>query len=285
MLKGLYKNGPGSRLVESPHVGHSFGLLYCVHLVRRIARPAYGGVVDRLPAGQWSSQPADIQKALDRRKTGQLAPCHAAARIGCDRDPPPACTKDAPTGTGASASSSATRKSAPRTNSRSRTRSRHWPRRLYDICRSTALRDARGRRARGRIGARDGDTASPPARSPRSGLRQRYGVQVRAISRNSGRTAIRSSRGTPWTTTRSSAPNARAHGGAARAADGSRGCAIRAILRRGASTCREGVPVGWGEPVYGRAGCRHRAAMMGINAGEGRGDRAGLRRHRAEGQP
>ena len=38
-----------------------------------------------------------------------------------------------------------------------------------------------------------------------------------------------------------------------------------------------GVPVGWGEPVYGRLDADIAAAMMGDQRGEGRGDRRRLR--------
>ena len=46
----------------------------------------------------------------------------------------------------------------------------------------------------------------------------------------------------------------------------------------------QGVPVGWGEPVYDRLDADIAYAMMGINAVKGRGNRRGFRLGDAEGQ-
>ena len=66
--------------------GNTLGTLFCVTSFGESHGPAIGCVVDGCPPGLALAE-ADIQRDLDRRKPGHVAPRHAAARARHRRDP------------------------------------------------------------------------------------------------------------------------------------------------------------------------------------------------------
>ncbi len=251
--------------------GNTFGTLYCVTSFGESHGPAYGGVVDGCPPGLELSA-EDIQKELDRRKPGSSR--HVTQRRETDtveilsgvyegrttgtRDRLPGAQRG-PALEGLLGDRA--RSSAPATPTTPTGRS---------TASATRAAAAAPRRARPWC-------ASPPARSRRNGCSERYGVQVRGLPGAARAAArFRSSPGRTSTPTRSSR---RTRSWCRSWRSSWTSCARAATRAARASTWwPSGVPVGWGEPVYGRLDADIAGGDDVDQRGEGRGDRRRLRR-------
>ena len=181
--------------------GNSFGLLYCVTSFGESHGPAYGGVVDGCPPGLELAE-ADIQKELDRRKPGKLAPRDAAPGVRPHRDPLRRFSRAGPPAP-RSAFSSATRTSAARTTARSPTRFRPGtPTTRTGRNTGCATTAAAGRASARETAIRVAAGAIAQEMAARALRRSRCA----GISRRSGRTGSRSSPGTRSIRIRSSRP-------------------------------------------------------------------------------
>ena len=234
---------------------------FCVTSFGESHGPAIGCVVDGCPPGIALAE-ADIQRDLDRRRPGHLAPRHAAARAGHGRDPLRRVRR--PHDRHADRAPDPQRRRAQQGLREHRRHLPSRPRRLHVLA---EVRHPRLSRRRAAVGARD--------RRARGRGRDREEVAARALRRahprppDADRTARRS-RSRTWRTstpTRSSPPTRRS----SRSSKPSwTRCASPAIRSARASrSIASGVPVGWGEPVYGKLDADLASAMMGINAVKG----------------
>src|SRR5579859_2299973 len=240
--------------------GNSFGLLYCVTSFGESHGPAYGGVVDGCPPGMALSA-ADIQKELDRRKPGSSR--HVTQRRESDAiEILSGVYEGKTTGT---AIGFLIRNEDQRSKDYSAIAEKFRPGHAdYTYLQKYGMRDARGG---GRASARETVIRVAAGAIAKKWLGERYGVKVRGYLAQLGRTAIAFQ---SWEAVEQNpffAPNS----------------AIAAQLEKQMDELREsgdscgarvnvvasGVPVGWGEPVYGRLDADVAGAMMGINAVKG----------------
>ncbi len=240
--------------------GNSFGLLYSVTSFGESHGPAYGGVVDGCPPGMELSA-ADIQKELDRRKPGSSR--HVTQRRETDTvENLSGVYEGRTTGT---AIGFLIRNEDQRSKDYSAIADKFRPGHAdYTYWQKYGVRDARGG---GRASARETVVRVVAGAIAKKWLKERYGVVIRGYLAQLGPRKI-AFRG--WEEVDANpffAPNAAIVPELEKFMDELRergdSCGARV------NVVAQGVPVGWGEPVYGRLDADIAAAMMSINAVKG----------------
>ncbi len=240
--------------------GNSFGTLFCVTSFGESHGPAYGGVVDGCPPGLELSV-ADIQKELDRRKPGSSR--HVTQRRESDAvEILSGVHEGRTTGT---AIGFLVRNEDARSKDYSAIAQKFRPGHAdYSYWQKYGVRDPRGG---GRASARETVVRVAAGAIAKKWLGERYGVRVRGHLAQLGpkKIAFKS-----WDDVHGNhffSPDARAVPeleaflDELRASGDSCGARVNVVA--------EGVPVGWGEPVYGRLDADIAWAMMSINAVKG----------------
>ncbi|HYG55438.1 MAG TPA: chorismate synthase [Burkholderiales bacterium] len=240
--------------------GNSFGLLYRVTSFGESHGPAYGGVVDGCPPGlELSNQ--DLQVELDRRKPGSSR--HVTQRRESDAvEIISGVYEGRTTGT---AIGFLIKNEDQRSKDYSAIAEKFRPGHAdYTYWQKYGARDPRGG---GRASARETVVRVAAGAIAKKWLKERYGVVVRGYLAEIGSIRIPfeswdAVNGNPFFS-----PNA---GIVKRLED------FMDELRASGDSCgarvdvvAEGVPVGWGEPVYGRLDADIAGAMMSINAVKG----------------
>jgi chorismate synthase len=240
--------------------GNSFGLLYCVTSFGESHGPAYGGVVDGCPPGLELTA-ADIQRELDRRKPGSSR--HVTQRRESDAiEILSGVYEGRTTGT---AIGFLIRNEDQRSKDYSAIADKFRPGHAdYTYLQKYGVRDARGG---GRASARETVVRVAAGAIAKKWLHERYGVRVRGYLAQLGRTVIPFE---SWDVVDANPLFAANAGMVARLEK------QMDELREAGDSCgarvnvvASGVPVGWGEPVYGRLDADIAGAMMGINAVKG----------------
>ena len=247
------------RIVSS----NTFGKLFCRHHLRRKPRAGDRLRDRRLPAG-----PRDRRGRVRARSRAprdrQVATHLAAARGRRGRDPLAASIEGRTTGTPIAL---LIRNTDARSKDYEQDRRAVPPRpcRLHLLA---EVRHPRSARRRAQFGARDHHAGRRGGDRAGNGWRSTIGVRVRGYCRadrrhhaarlrlGRGRGAIRSSGRTP----RRSA-SSRTYMDALRKSGDSVGARVDVVA--------DGVPPGWGEPIYGKLDADLAAAMMSINAVKG----------------
>src|SRR5437588_5210301 len=240
--------------------GNSFGLLYCVSSFGESHGPAYGGVVDGCPPGLELAA-SDIQKELDRRKPGTSR--HVTQRRESDAiEILSGLYEGRTTGT---AIGFLIRNEDQRSKDYSAIADKFRPGHAdYTYLQKYGVRDARGG---GRASARETVVRVAAGAIAKKWLRERYGVRVRGYLAQLGRTVIGFEAwdaGDPnplFATKGRIVAQVEKQMDALRESGDSCGARVNVVA--------ENVPVGWGEPVYGRLDADIAGAMMGINAAKG----------------
>ena len=240
--------------------GNTFGTLFCVTSFGESHGPAYGGVVDGCPPGLELSA-ADLQRELDRRKPGSSR--HVTQRRETDAvEILSGVYEGRTTGTPIGF---LVRNEDARSKDYAEIARKFRPGHAdYTYWQKYGVRDPRGG---GRASARETLVRVAAGAIARKWLAARYGVQVRGYLAQLGphRIALRD-----WSAVDANpffAPDAgavaalEAYMDALRASGDSCGARVNVVA--------SGVPVGWGEPVYGRLDADIAAAMMSINAVKG----------------
>ena len=240
--------------------GNSFGLLYCVTSFGESHGPAYGGVVDGCPPGLQLNA-ADIQKELDRRKPGSSR--HVTQRRETD-------TVEILSGvyegrTTGTAIGFLVRNEDQRSKDYSAIAEKFRPGHAdYTYWQKYGMRDARGG---GRASARETVVRVAAGAIAKKWLRERYGVTVRGYLAQVGKLKIGFTSwadvdGNPFFAANAQlVPELEKFMDQLRASGDSCGARVNVVA--------SGVPVGWGEPVYGRLDADIAGAMMSINAVKG----------------
>ncbi|MHB8667363.1 MAG: chorismate synthase [Burkholderiales bacterium] len=240
--------------------GNTLGKLFCVTSFGESHGPAYGGVVDGCPPGLELSE-ADIQRELDRRKPGSSR--HVTQRRETDRVEILSGVFDGKT-TGTAIGflvRNEDQKSKDYGNIAETFRPGHAD---YTYWQKYGIRDYRGG---GRASARETLVRVAAGAIAKKWLKQRYGVTVRGYLAQLGtnRIALRDwgavERNPFFVPDMTVVPALEAYMDALRKSGDSCGAKITVVA--------EGVPVGWGEPVYDRLDADIAYAMMGINAVKG----------------
>jgi chorismate synthase len=240
--------------------GNSFGTLYCVTSFGESHGPAYGGVVDGCPPGMALSE-ADLQQELDRRKPGTSR--HVTQRRETDSvEILSGLYQGRTTGT---AIGFIVRNEDQRSRDYSAIAEKFRPGHAdYSYWQKYGIRDPRGG---GRASARETVVRVAAGAIAKKWLRERYGVQVRGYLSQLGPhpVAFRSwdDVGTNpfFLADASRTQELEQYMDALRESGDSCGARVNVVA--------SGVPVGWGEPVYGRLDADIAAAMMSINAVKG----------------
>ncbi len=240
--------------------GNSFGTLYCVTSFGESHGPAYGGVVDGCPPGL-ELAPADLQAELDRRKPGSSR--HVTQRRESDAvEILSGLHEGKTTGTPIGF---LVRNEDARSKDYTALAEKFRPGHAdYTYWQKYGVRDPRGG---GRASARETVVRVAAGAIAKKWLGQRYGVRVRGYLAQLGphRIAFRD-----WDAVGANpffAPDAGAVAelekfmDQLREAGDSCGARVNVVAHK--------VPVGWGEPVYGRLDADIAAAMMSINAVKG----------------
>jgi chorismate synthase len=240
--------------------GNSFGLLYCVTSFGESHGPAYGGVVDGCPPGLELSA-VDIQRELDRRKPGSSR--HVTQRRESD-------TVEILSGvyegrTTGTAIGFLVRNEDPRSKDYAAIAEKFRPGHAdYTYWQKYGSRDARGG---GRASARETVVRVAAGAIAKKWLKERYGVVIRGYLAQIGKRKIPFRSWNEVDKNPFFAPDAGVVPELERFMD---------ELRESGDSCgarvnvvAEGVPVGWGEPVYGRLDADIASAMMSINAVKG----------------
>src|SRR4051812_26109454 len=240
--------------------GNSFGLLYCVTSFGESHGPAYGGVVDGCPPGL-ALAAEDIQKELDRRKPGSSR--HVTQRRETDTiEILSGVYEGRTTGT---AIGFLVRNEDQRSKDYSAIADKFRPGHAdYTYWQKYGVRDPRGG---GRASARETVVRVAAGAIAKKWLRERYGVEIRGYLSQIGPLEIEFKSWSEAQTNVFFAPNAAIVPKLERFMD---------ELRESGDSCgarvnvvAAGVPVGWGEPVYGRLDADIAGAMMSINAVKG----------------
>jgi chorismate synthase len=240
--------------------GNSFGLLFCVTSFGESHGPAYGGVVDGCPPGlQLSNE--DLQRELDRRKPGSSR--HVTQRRESD-------TVEILSGvyegrTTGTAIGFLVRNEDQRSKDYAAIAEKFRPGHAdYTYWQKYGMRDARGG---GRASARETVVRVAAGAIAKKWLKARYGVEVRGYLAQLGPIKIPFQ---SWSTVDANpffAPNEslvkklESFMDQLRESGDSCGARVNVVA--------SGVPVGWGEPVYGRLDADIAGAMMSINAVKG----------------
>ena len=237
--------------------GNSFGSLFCVTSFGESHGPAIGCVIDGCPPGLELSA-ADIQHELDRRKPGTSR--HVTQRRESDTvEILSGVFEGRTTGTSiALLIRNEDQRSKDYGNIAGSFRPGHAD---YTYWQKYGIRDYRGG---GRASARETAVRVAAGAVARKWLHERYGVTLRGWMSQLGEIEI------PWHDEAAIdvnpffAPNAAIvpqledYMDALRKSGDSVGARINVMARS--------VPVGWGDPVYGRLDAEIACAMMGINA-------------------
>ncbi len=240
--------------------GNTFGTLFCVTSFGESHGPALGGVVDGCPPGLELSE-ADLQKDLDRRKPGTSR--HVTQRRESDRvEILSGVYQGRTTGTPIGF---VVRNEDQRSKDYSAIADKFRPGHAdYTYLQKYGLRDPRGG---GRASARETLVRVAAGAIAKKWLAERFGVRVRGYVAQLGprRIAFRD-----WAAVDANpffAPDASVVAELETFLD---------ELRKSGDSCgarvsvvAERVPVGWGEPVYGRLDADIASAMMSINAVKG----------------
>jgi chorismate synthase len=240
--------------------GNSFGTLFCVSSFGESHGPAYGGVVDGCPPGLQLGN-RDIQKELDRRKPGSSR--HVTQRRESDAvELLSGVYEGRTTGT---AIGFLIRNEDARSKDYAAIADKFRPGHAdYTYWQKYGVRDARGG---GRASARETVVRVVAGAIAKKWLKERYGVVIRGYLAQLGRIEI------PFKTwdavdanpffspNHELLKNLEAFMDELRASGDSCGARVNVVA--------QGVPVGWGEPVYGRLDADIAWAMMSINAVKG----------------
>jgi chorismate synthase len=240
--------------------GNTFGTLFCVTSFGESHGAALGGVVDGCPPGLELSE-ADLQKDLDRRKPGSSR--HVTQRRESDRvEILSGVYQGRTTGTPIGF---IVRNEDQRSKDYAAIADKFRPGHAdYTYLQKYGRRDPRGG---GRSSARETLVRVAAGAIAKKWLAERHGVRVRGYLAQLGsrRIALRD-----WAAVDANpffAPDA----GAVAELE-----VLLDELRKNGDSCgarvnvvAERVPVGWGEPVYGRLDADIAAAMMSINAVKG----------------
>ncbi len=240
--------------------GNSFGVLYCVTSFGESHGPAYGGVVDGCPPGLELSA-ADIQRELDRRKPGSSR--HVTQRRESDAvEILSGVYQGRTTGT---AIGFLVRNEDQRPKDYSAIADKFRPGHAdYTYWQKYGVRDARGG---GRASARETLVRVAAGAIAKKWLKQRYGVLIRGFLSSLGKIEIPFK---SWNDVDSNpffAPNGEIVNQLEKFMDELRASGDSCGAR--VNVIAENVPVGWGEPVYGRLDADIAWAMMSINAVKG----------------
>ena len=240
--------------------GNSFGTLYCVTSFGESHGPAIGGVIDGCPPGIALSE-ADIQVELDRRKPGTSR--HVTQRQEPDRVEILSGVFDGRT-TGTSIGF-VIRNEDARSKDYSAIAETFRPGHAdYTYWQKYGIRDYKGG---GRSSARETAIRVVAGAVAKKWLAERYGILIRGYVAQIGphKLAFKS-----WDAVREnlffspdpdSVDTLEAFMDQLRRDGDSVGARINVVA--------SGVPVGWGEPVYGRLDADIAFGMMGINAVKG----------------
>jgi chorismate synthase len=240
--------------------GNSFGLLYCVTSFGESHGPAYGGVVDGCPPGMALS-PEDLQRELDRRKPGSSR--HVTQRRESD-------TVEILSGvyegrTTGTAIGFLVRNEDQRSKDYAAIAEKFRPGHAdYTYWQKYGVRDARGG---GRASARETGVRVAAGAIAKKWLRERYGVVIRGYLAQIGSIRIPFKTWDAVDANPFFSPDAdlveklEAFMDQLRESGDSCGARVNVVA--------QGVPVGWGEPVYGRLDADIAGAMMSINAVKG----------------
>ena len=240
--------------------GNTLGKLFCVTSFGESHGPAYGGVVDGCPPGLELSE-TDIQRELDRRKPGSSR--HVTQRREADRvEILSGVFEGRTTGTAIGfLVRNEDQKSKDYGNIAETFRPGHAD---YTYWQKYGIRDYRGG---GRASARETLVRVAAGAIAKKWLRQKYGVTVRGYLSQLGPNRIAFEdwsaveRNPFFVPDMAAVPALEAYMDALRKSGDSCGAKITVVA--------EGVPVGWGEPVYDRLDADIAYAMMGINAVKG----------------
>ena len=240
--------------------GNTFGTLFCVTSFGESHGPAYGGVVDGCPPGLELSE-ADIQKELDRRKPGTSR--HVTQRQESDRIEILSGVFEGRT-TGTSIGFLIRNEDARSRDYGTIARTFRPGHADYTYWQKYGIRDYRGG---GRASARETMIRVAAGAIAKKWLRENCGVEVRGHLSQIGPHRIEFK---DWDAVACNpffapdpdiVPKLEAFMDELREAGDSCGAKVTVIAT--------GVPVGWGEPVYGRIDSDIAGAMMGINAVKG----------------
>jgi chorismate synthase len=240
--------------------GNTFGTLYCVTSFGESHGPAYGGVVDGCPPGLELSA-ADIQKELDRRKPGSSR--HVTQRRESDAiEILSGVYEGKTTGT---AIGFVIRNEDQRSKDYSAIAEKFRPGHAdYTYWQKYGIRDARGG---GRASARETVVRVAAGAIAKKWLNERYGVLIRGYLAQLGPKKLEFR---DWNAVGENpffspdpaiVPELERFLDELRASGDSCGARVNVVAQR--------VPVGWGEPVYGRLDAEIAWAMMSINAVKG----------------
>jgi chorismate synthase len=240
--------------------GNTLGTLFRVTSFGESHGPAIGGVVDGCPPGM-ALDAADIQRELDRRKPGTSR--HVTQRRESDTvEILSGVFEGRTTGTPIAL---LIRNEDPRSKDYAAIAETFRPGHAdYAYWQKYGIRDYRGG---GRASARETAVRVAAGAIARKWLRERYGVAVRGHLVQLGPHAIAFADWAhvdtnPFFVANASVVDAlEAYMDALRKSGDSCGAKITVVA--------SGVPVGWGEPAYGRLDADLAGAMMGINAVKG----------------
>jgi len=240
--------------------GNTFGTLFCVTSFGESHGPAYGGVVDGCPPGLALSA-ADLQRELERRKPGSSR--HVTQRRESDAvEILSGVYEGRTTGT---AIGFLVRNEDQRSKDYSAIAEKFRPGHAdYTYWQKYGARDPRGG---GRASARETVIRVAAGAIAKKWLNERYGVQIRGYLAQLGprKLAFRSwsdvDRNPFFAADAAQVPELEKFMDELRASGDSCGARVNLVA--------EGVPVGWGEPVYGRLDADIAWAMMSINAVKG----------------
>ena len=240
--------------------GNTFGTLFCVTSFGESHGPAIGCVVDGCPPGM-ALAAGDIQHDLDRRKPGTSR--HVTQRRESDTvEIVSGVFEGRTTGTPIAL---LIRNEDPRSKDYSNIADTFRPGHAdYTYWQKYGIRDYRGG---GRQSARETAVRVAAGAIARKWLRERYGVTIRGHLTELGKKAIpfkgwEHVDANPFFAANDAiVPELEAFMDALRKSGDSCGARIVVVA--------EGVPVGWGEPVYGKLDADLASAMMGINAVKG----------------
>jgi len=240
--------------------GNSFGTLYCVSSFGESHGPAYGGIVDGCPPGLPLSAD-DLQKELDRRKPGSSR--HVTQRRESDKVEILSGVYDGRT-TG-TAIGFLIRNEDQRSKDYAAIADKFRPGHAdYTYWRKYGIRDPRGG---GRASARETVVRVAAGAIAKKWLQERYGVVIGGYLAQLGPIAIAFK---TWQAVDAN-PFFAANEEVVKKLE-----AFMDELRESGDSCgarvtvvAQGVPAGWGEPVYGRLDADIAGAMMSINAVKG----------------